>query len=543
MRTNKILYFVVVALTTVLTARAIKAGNNKKNELLSFPMMENGNVLQTKLTIDGNWRWVRKTADYTNCFTNDWDKSLCPDPETCDRNCVIEGVPLSEYQTPYGVTAEGNSVTLRYVTKGQYSTNIGSRLYVLEPSGKAFKKFNVVNKEISLDVDYSAVGCGLNGAVYLVEVPAEGAPDMAGAPYGLSYGDAQCPKDIKFVGGKPNIAKVGVCANEFDILESNSHATAFTTHNCKKPGITPCTNDVDCGVGSNRWSGQCDMDGGDYNPYRMGNRTLYGRGSNFKVDTTRPFTVRTQFITDDGTDSGDLVEIRRYYGQDGKTIFGGSLTDSVIASSKAQFGEINYHQTLGGMKEVGASLKRGHVLVLSLWDDSSVNMLWLDSTYPVGSNKPGAARGPCPTTGSDPNTLRQQVPNSKVVYSNLQVGPISSGTSPAPTPLSTPKPTPLPTPVPVPQVCSPVYAQCGGKGWNGPTCCMVGSTCKFSGEYYSQCVPASPTPAPVPTPKPSPTPAPVPTPKPSPTPAPVPTPIPTPSSETYWECEMCELIN
>ena len=27
------------------------------------------------------------------------------------------------------------------------------------------------------------------------------------------------------------------------------------------------------------------------------------------------------------------------------------------------------------------SLGRGMVLVMSLWDDSAVNMLWLDSTY------------------------------------------------------------------------------------------------------------------------------------------------------------------
>ena len=31
-------------------------------------------------------------------------------------------------------------------------------------------------------------------------------------------------------------------------------------------------------------------------------------------------TVVTQFITDDGTDTGDLVEMRRIYLQDGKII-------------------------------------------------------------------------------------------------------------------------------------------------------------------------------------------------------------------------------
>jgi len=37
--------------------------------------------------------------------------------------------------------------------------------------------------------------------------------------------------------------------------------------------------------------------------------------------------------------------------------------------------------------------------------------------------------------------------------------------------------------------CSPVYGQCGGNNWAGPTCCEAGSTCQGGGEWYSQCVP------------------------------------------------------
>ena len=32
----------------------------------------------------------------------------------------------------------------------------------------------------------------------------------------------------------------------------------------------------------------------------------------------------------------------------------------------------------GGLRAMGESMERGHVLVMSLWDDHSVNMLWLD---------------------------------------------------------------------------------------------------------------------------------------------------------------------
>ncbi|KAF2750508.1 carbohydrate-binding module family 1 protein [Sporormia fimetaria CBS 119925] len=35
---------------------------------------------------------------------------------------------------------------------------------------------------------------------------------------------------------------------------------------------------------------------------------------------------------------------------------------------------------------------------------------------------------------------------------------------------------------------APLYTQCGGQGWSGPTVCASG-TCKVSNEWYSQCVP------------------------------------------------------
>lgn len=35
--------------------------------------------------------------------------------------------------------------------------------------------------------------------------------------------------------------------------------------------------------------------------------------------------------------------------------------------------------------------------------------------------------------------------------------------------------------------CATLYAQCGGQGWSGPTCCSQG-TCKYSNDWYSQCL-------------------------------------------------------
>jgi hypothetical protein len=53
--------------------------------------------------------------------------------------------------------------------------------------------FKLKNREISIDVDMSNLPCGTNGAIYLVEMPANGgksATNTAGARYGTGYCDA-----------------------------------------------------------------------------------------------------------------------------------------------------------------------------------------------------------------------------------------------------------------------------------------------------------------------------------------------------------------
>ncbi|KAL2159027.1 hypothetical protein VTH06DRAFT_2786 [Thermothelomyces fergusii] len=39
------------------------------------------------------------------------------------------------------------------------------------------------------------------------------------------------------------------------------------------------------------------------------------------------------------------------------------------------------------------------------------------------------------------------------------------------------------------QNCAGLWGQCGGNGWQGPTCCVAGSTCVAQNEWYSQCLP------------------------------------------------------
>ena len=441
--------------STSVAQKGLPAGKIKQNVLLPMPMKVDGTQLATSVTLDSNWRWWHNKDGYDNCFAGDWVQKYCPDPLKCAENCVVEGVPAEDWKRPYGASVAGNALTLNYVTQGEYGQNVGSRVYLMDPNGKDYQGFDLRNREFSFTVDVSKLPCGLNGALYFVEMPLNtGRADISSA-YGVNYGDAQCPKDIKYIGGWANTNSSGACSNEMDIWEANSMATAFTPHTCSNIGVKACTKADECGDGGSRYKGWCDKDGADYNPYRHGDKTLYGPGPNFRVDTTKAFQVITQFITHNNKDDGDLVRIKRLYSQNGKLIEGGELSDDIIAGYKAKFKETNHFAQLGGMKGMGQSFARKMVLVLSIWDDSSpARMKWLDATYPVGSAEPGAVRGPCPVDSGDPSVLRRQVPDSHVIYSDIQVNRLPTP-SPTPSPTLSPAPSPAPSPTPSPTPSTP----------------------------------------------------------------------------------------
>jgi cellulose 1,4-beta-cellobiosidase len=156
------------------------------------------------VVLDSNWRWLHSTSGSNNCYTgNTWDSSLCPDPTTCAKNCALDG---ADYSGTYGITTSGSALTLKFVTNGPYSTNIGSRVYLMA-SDSAYQMFNLKNSEFTFDVDMSNLPCGLNGALYFVEMASDGGTskysgNKAGAKYGTGYCDAQCPHDIKFINGE-----------------------------------------------------------------------------------------------------------------------------------------------------------------------------------------------------------------------------------------------------------------------------------------------------------------------------------------------------
>ena len=88
---------------------------------------------------------------------------------------LAEGSDSNDWTSTYGVSADGSGgISLQFVTVGQYSTNIGSRVFMLDDSGNNYYMFKLKNKEFTMDVDTSELPCGLNGAVYFVEMDADG---------------------------------------------------------------------------------------------------------------------------------------------------------------------------------------------------------------------------------------------------------------------------------------------------------------------------------------------------------------------------------
>jgi cellulose 1,4-beta-cellobiosidase len=434
-----------------------------------------------KVVIDANWRWLHKKGETTNCYTgNKWDASICPDAKTCSQNCVVEGAD-AEYTSTYGVHGSGNKLQLDFVTQGPYSKNIGSRTFLMQDD-YAYKLFQLKNKEFTYTVDDSNLDCGLNGALYFVQMDADGGKSKygnAGAEMGLGYCDAQCPHDLKFINNEANVegwnpsdtdpnagvGKYGSCCTEIDIWEANKMASAYTMHACSPGDQTRCSG-TDCGDnGEDRFKGMCDKNGCDIQPHRLGVHNFFGPGSDFQVDSTKPVQVTTQFITNDGTDHGKLVEVKQFYTQDGKTIehpaytvngnTHSTITDDFCNDWVATTQDSTNFEQKGGLGAIEQAIDAGVVLVMSLWDDHYANMLWLDSTYPVGSTDPGTMRGTCSPDSGKAKDVESKQANAHVIFSDIKFGAIGSTTnSPTPGPSPSPTPTPpAPTPSPTPSGC------------------------------------------------------------------------------------------
>ncbi|KAK6958427.1 Exoglucanase 1 [Daldinia eschscholtzii] len=440
---------VSAALLGLASAQQVGKEQTETHPKLSWKKCTSGgSCTQTnaEVTIDSNWRWLHSTSGTENCYDGNKWTSQCSSAEDCATKCAIEG---ADYSKTYGASTSGDALTLKFLTKHEYGTNIGSRFYLMNGADK-YQTFKLKGNEFTFDVDLSTVDCGLNAALYFVAMEEDGGKasypnNKAGAKYGTGYCDAQCARDLKFVGGKANVegwepstndanagvGPYGACCAEIDVWESNSHSFAFTPHPCTTNEYHVCETD-NCGgtYSDDRFAGKCDANGCDYNPYRMGNTDFYGKGKT--LDTSKKFTVVTQFAEN---------KLTQFFVQDGKKIeIPGPKIDGLPTTSDitpeycknefAVLGDRDRFSEVGGFEQLNAALDIPMVLVMSIWDDHYANMLWLDSSYPPEkAGQPGGDRGDCSPDSGVPADVEASIPDAKVVWSNIRFGPIGSTVS------------------------------------------------------------------------------------------------------------------
>ena len=128
------------------------------------------------------------------------------------------------------------------------------------------------------DADLSGVSCGCISAIYSILMPAA---DNNSDPF--KYCDAN---------------KVGgYWCPEFDLMEANRHAFKAIGHKCDDPDTTGVYSNCDRG-------GKCTLD------VLVGlARYAYGAGSDFNIDTTLPFHVKTEFLESQGVFTGYTITL------------------------------------------------------------------------------------------------------------------------------------------------------------------------------------------------------------------------------------------
>ncbi|KAK6507740.1 hypothetical protein TWF481_006162 [Arthrobotrys musiformis] len=403
----------------------------------------------TSIVLDWNYHDIHTITTGVPCkyYPGGVDRSICPSQLTCFKQCVIEGVDYG-FAT---VTTSGDALQIGQYHQIYPDDYPAPRVYLLGADGN-YVQLKLKNQEISFDVDVSQLPCGENAALYLVEMRADGGRSTytpGGANYGGAYCDSKCPhQDWK----NGNLDTAGPsCCSEMSILEANSKGVAFTPRPC----VGSFCDDVGCG----------------FNPYTAGYHNYWGPGKT--VDTTKPVTVVTQFITDDGTDNGELFIIRRKYIQNGQVIASASSGGDVIRGDNCPSGD-----EVGGFTTLSKSFDRGMTLVFSLWNDPVTRMNWLDS----GSN------GPCNPADGNPEYIRTNYANPRVYFSKIRYGEVDSTTNNSPITSTTRTTTTTTTTAPPNTGTQTHWGQCNGIGYVGPTVCEGTYTCSIHNPYYGQCL-------------------------------------------------------
>jgi hypothetical protein len=286
------------------------------------------------------------------------------------------------YEDELGVHTEGMFLSQRLVSDYNGKRNVGSRLYLLDASEKAYQLFNLNGKEIAYDVDLSQITCGVDAALYTAQM------GLTGGDNDAAYGGGYCDAGYSGGAGCPS----------FDLQEGNSRAMIFRAQPCDHRG----------------WSkdGECASPGCGYNAYLLGLKDFWGR----TINPRSKVTVVTQFVTAGST----LTEIRRIYIQGGKLYRNPSVKLPGDSREFSALSEEFCRATVSDwsakewrtLPKLGESFEQGHVLVFSLWDSS--DMGWLDS----------GEYGPCDSPSKE--EIEAEYPEMTVTWSNIRYGDIDT---------------------------------------------------------------------------------------------------------------------
>lgn len=134
---------------------------------------------------------VHQATNPAGCgsWGNKPNETACPDKESCAQNCIMD--PVSDY-SKYGITTDGAALRLQQLLDGRL---VSPRVYLLDETKELYEMLQLTGKEFTFDVDTTKLPCGMNGALYLSEMSADGAKsdlNTGGAYFGTGYCDAQC---------------------------------------------------------------------------------------------------------------------------------------------------------------------------------------------------------------------------------------------------------------------------------------------------------------------------------------------------------------
>ncbi|CAP62187.1 uncharacterized protein PODANS_5_12770, partial [Podospora anserina S mat+] len=324
----------------------------------------------------------------------------------CTSKCLLEGA--GDYRWSYGITTTNATLMQKLVTRIEFATNYGSRIFLLEKKDR-YHTFVLLGNELSFEVDLSTVGCGVNAALGFVAMDADGGVERhkpwneAGAEYGTGYCDGWCQDRQRFVGGRAATNKQG--ARGYQWQSDGACCPEFAV--CV-PGKGASTTRIG-------W----------------GRRNFMGRGS-WSIPQGNSRDVVTRWEED---------HQYQFFIQDGKRIdvpaptWDGLPKQSGLSKEMCDVqANVFMEQDIwavhnGWPTHQRQVLSRPMVLVTSIdAADWYTWNTWLDSSKipPYDDRDPGVERGPCPWEDNEPLIARASNGQAKVVWSNIRFGPIGS---------------------------------------------------------------------------------------------------------------------